>query len=99
MGKVREQQSTFVYMVAELIIWAYKQGYNITFGDAHARDGHSKNSFHYMRLAIDLNLFRDGVYLTDTEDHKPLGDKWVEMGGTWGGNFKRADGNHYSYGE
>ena len=99
MGRVREQQSKFALMVAELIIWAYEQGYNITFGDAFAKDGHSKNSFHYKRLAVDLNLFKDGKYLSDTEDHRPLGEKWIEMGGTWGGNFKRPDGNHYSLGE
>ncbi|MES0340696.1 MAG: M15 family metallopeptidase [Candidatus Humimicrobiaceae bacterium] len=99
MGRLREQQSTFIYMVAELIIWAYDNGYSLTFGDAFAKDGHSKNSFHYKRLAVDLNLFKDGVYLTRTEDHAPLGAKWIEMGGTWGGNFKNSDGNHYSYGE
>ncbi len=99
MGRLREQQSEFALMTAELIIWAYKKGYNITFGDAYAKDGHSKNSFHYKRLAIDLNLFKDGKYLQNTEDHAPLGAKWVEMGGTWGGNFKNKDGNHYSLGE
>ena len=61
--------------------------------------GHSKKSFHYNRLAIDLNLFKDGKYLTKTEDHRFLGEYWKSIGGTWGGDFKRKDGNHYSYGE
>lgn len=60
---------------------------------------HSPKSYHYFRLAADLNLFRDGEYLTHTEDHRPLGERWIELGGTWGGNFKRPDGNHYSWGE
>lgn len=60
---------------------------------------HSKLSFHYKRLAIDFNLFKDGKFLTETEDHYLLGQYWISMGGTWGGDFKRKDGNHYSFGE
>ncbi len=95
----REKQSEFVMMVASLILYVYQSGYELTFGDAYANTGHSKNSFHYKRLAIDLNLFKDGVYLTKTEDHKPFGDYWKSLGGTWGGDFIRQDGNHYSLGE
>ena len=93
------KQRKFTLMVSDLINWACNQGYELTFGDAFAKDGHSKNSFHYKRLAIDLNLFKDGEYLTTTEAHKPLGIYWKALGGTWGGDFKRKDGNHYSYGE
>ena len=60
---------------------------------------HSPASFHYNRLAADLNLFRDGKYLTRTEDHRPLGERWIELGGSWGGDFKNPDGNHYQLGE
>lgn len=94
-------------MVADLIIFAYDHGYELTFGDAY-RDprvhGHvgqkqsysSANSLHKERLAVDFNLFKDGVYLTRTEDHRPLGEYWESIGGAWGGRFKSADGNHYS---
>jgi len=58
---------------------------------------HSRNSFHYKKLAIDINLFKDGKYLRRTVDHKPLGLFWESLGGTWGGRFR--DGNHYSWGE
>lgn len=81
-------------MIADLIIFAYDNGYEITLGDAYAKTGHKKNSLHYIRLAIDLNLFKDGQYLDKTEDHKPLGEFWESMGGSWGGRFN--DGNHYS---
>lgn len=95
----------FTFMIAELIRWAYGQGYEITFGDAYrdprvfgkhgTKQGYGRShSNHKLRLAIDLNLFKDGVYLTETEDHKPLGQKWEDMGGEWGGRFN--DGNHYS---
>jgi len=91
---LRQKQSKFVRMVADLIIFAYNHGYELTFGDAWARDGHSNNSLHYIRLAIDLNLFKDGKYLPETEDHHILGEYWERIGGTWGGRF--GDGNHYS---
>jgi len=89
-----DKQRKFTQMVANLINYAYLQGYELTFGDAWAHDGHKKNSNHYIRLAIDLNLFKDGVYLTETSDHEFLGLFWEEMGGSWGGRFN--DGNHYS---
>lgn len=91
---LREKQSKFALMVSKLIQWAYDQGYELTFGDAYARSGHMPNSLHYSRLAIDLNLFKDGKWLDKTEDHKPLGEYWEGMGGSWGGRFR--DGNHYS---
>lgn len=97
-----KKQRKFTRLVADLIIHAYDQGYELTLGDAYAKEGHSDHSKHYSRLAIDLNLFKNGVYLTQTKDHKFLGDFWKSLDPecTWGGDFKRvSDGNHYSYGE
>lgn len=93
----REKQSIFVRKVALLILFIYDQGYELTFGDAWAKSGHMRGSFHYKRLAIDLNLFKDGVWLDDTEDHTFAGEFWESIGGTWGGRW--GDGNHYSWGE
>lgn len=93
---LRQKQSLFVELLAKLFLFAYENGYELTLGDAFARTGHSKNSNHYIRLAIDLNLFKNGVYLKDTLSHLPLGEFWEELhelccwGGRWG------DGNHYS---
>ena len=58
-------------------------------------------SFHYKRLAKDLNLFKNGRYLTSTESHRFLGEFWESLNTkcTWGGRFGAKDGNHYSYGE
>ena len=107
---LREQQSKFAKMAAELILKAYEMGYEVTLGDAyrdprlHGEMGVKKaygaaNSFHKIRLAIDLNLFKDGKFLTTTADHRPLGEWWESKGGAWGGRFKQADANHYSLGE
>lgn len=92
-----DEQRKFTKMIAKLILWAYQQGYELTLGDAWAKTGHVDGSFHYKRLAVDLNLFVAGEYQTTTEAHTPLGEQWEKMGGTWGGRFD--DGNHYSLGE
>lgn len=105
---LREKQSRFALMAARLILQAHAMGYAVTLGDAyrdprlHGQPGVKRgygaaNSFHKRRLAIDLNLFKDGQYLEGTEAHRPLGEWWESQGGTWGGRFR--DGNHYSLGE
>ena len=103
-----DTQWLFLQEVAELINYAHSLGYKLTLGDGY-RDprlhgdvgekkgyGHAE-SFHKKRLAIDLNLFINGEYKTDTESHRPLGEYWESLGGTWGGRFD--DANHYSWGE
>ena len=100
--KLSERQAKFSLMVALLIQYAHFLGYSLTFGDAHSKvefGVHSLKSFHYKRLAVDLNLFIDGVYQKSTEAYELLGKFWVFIGGTWGGNFKKKDGNHFSLGE
>lgn len=100
-----QKQRKFTLMVAELIQFAYDKGYELSFGDAYRdprafgpvgtrRYYSSANSLHKERLAIDLNLFKNGRFLTSTEDHRELGEFWESIGGTWGGRFN--DGNHYS---
>jgi len=96
---LRQRQSKFVRMVSLLLHYADQMGYELTFGDAWAKSGHKKGSFHYKRLAIDLNLFIKGKYQRSTKAHEPLGVFWESLHGTWGGRFKNPDGNHYSYGE
>lgn len=97
-------------MLPALINKAIELGYEVTLGDAY-RDprlhgavgekkgyGHSK-SCHKIRLAIDLNLFKDGVYLTDGAGHIELGAWWVQQhpDARWGGDFKSKDFNHYAF--
>ena len=91
---LNQKQFEFTYAVSRLIEFAYMNGYSLTFGDALAKTGHRRNSFHYKALAIDLNLFKDGRYLKNNLDHIELGTFWESIGGTWGGRWN--DGNHYS---
>lgn len=96
----REKQSRFVKCIGQLIVYAYENGYELTFGDTYpGKFKHSEHGRHPMGLAIDLNLFRDGKYLTDTMDHAPLGQYYESLDphASWGGRWN--DGNHYSYGE
>ena len=96
---LRQKQAKFTESVAHLILFAIKRGYTLTFGDAYAHEGHKVGSFHYKRLAIDLNLFRGERYLTTTKDHEELGMYWESLDSqcSWGGHW--YDGNHYSFGE
>lgn len=95
--ELREKQSKFVKMIAQLIIFAESMGYELTFGDAY-RDPRCTyshvNSLHRHRLAVDFNLFKDGHFLDKSYFHEPLGEYWESIGGAWGGRW--GDGNHYS---
>lgn len=105
---LRKKQSEFALAVSNLLQWAYENGYEVTLGDAYrdprvhgeygSEGGYGRQeSCHKIRLAIDLNLFKDGKYLSSTEDHKPLGEFWETLheDASWGGDFN--DGNHYSF--
>jgi len=98
------EQWVMTRMLAELLDRAHEMGYEVTLGEAFRSKEEAerlaaagkgiKDSLHCRRLAIDLNLFKGGLYLTRTEDYRPLGEFWESRGGTWGGRFK--DGNHFS---
>lgn len=107
-----EKQAAFAVLVARLILHAESLGYAVTLGESWRSDAEAarlaklgagiKRSLHCDRLAQDLNLFRDGVWLKATDDHRPLGEWWEAQstptltcywGGSWGN-----DGNHYSVG-
>ena len=94
MSKLLKQQQRLPCMIAKLIMWGEDKGYKFTFGDCARMDrkGHMENSLHYSRLAVDLNVFRDGVYLKRTEELKALGEYWESIGGARVPN----DGNHFS---
>ena len=62
---------------------------------------HMPGSLHEIGLAADILLYRDGVYLTNPDEYKLLGELWEAMGKTlklplaWGGRFN--DANHFSF--
>ena len=104
-----EKQRLFCQLAAKLIQQAAALGYECRFGEAYrtpeqaalnAEHGTGiKNSEHCKRLALDLLLDKEGVWLTDLESYRPLGEWWKEQHelARWGGDFKTlSDANHFS---
>jgi hypothetical protein len=105
--RLGEKQELFAKLIAQHILWLYKQGYAVRCGDffrdprVHGQVGEDKGygapySMHKDKCAADLNLFYDGQFLTKTSDHLESGEKWESRHPLccWGGRFE--DGNHYS---
>ena len=101
-----QKQRRFTKMLQVLLERAHDMGYELTVGDAFrdprvfgihgdkkAGSYSAAYSNHKLRLAIDLNLFKDGEYLTTDEAHAPLKDFWESIGG---GKRIPGDSNHYS---
>lgn len=96
---LRDKQALFARLLGLLIKEAYARGFELTLGEGwrppemvkiYADDGRgSGRSLHPDRLAQDLNLFKDGVWLKSTEWWERLNPLC-----RWGGRF--GDGNHYS---
>jgi hypothetical protein len=113
MMKLSQKQQLFAHDVACLITQIFKQGYGCTLGECwrtkeqaeiYAKNGKGiLSSLHCKRLAIDLNLFKDGVYLTDSKEYLKFGSFWesIDANNRWGGFFvkkyggKIVDGNHF----
>lgn len=102
-------EERFAQDAATLIQQAALLGYTVTLGeafrtplqaaaDAAAGTGIS-HSLHTQRLAIDLNFFKNGVWVTDGSELADVGAWWKSLGPDhyWGGDFKsNSDGNHFS---
>lgn len=104
---LNQLQWKFARLIPKLLDKAFELGYEISLGDAY-RDprafgmlgvtkayGHPKSA-HKRRLAIDLNLFKDGTFMDESEAHRQLGEWWEAQDSMcrWGGRW--GDGNHYS---
>lgn len=108
-----KKQARFSHHVALLIQHATRAGYDVSFGEAYRSPEQAKfqtkinaekgigiaASLHTQRLAVDLNLFFSGKFLTTTEEYRPIGEWWEALCDEcrWGGRFKKADANHFSF--
>lgn len=106
-----ERQNHFCQSVVILLDWLHKQGYQTTFGEAFRPDFVAKiyaqkgmgivDSQHCKRLAIDLNIFKNDVYLQTKEDLQFAGEFWEALSSNglkhrWGGNYHdRPDTDHF----
>lgn len=107
--KLSEARCAFSQCLAELVIAAHVMGYSVAFDEVtvhltpkNPTGNHKPNSNHYVGLAGDLTLYREGLYLTDTLEYEKVGLAWEAMGKlkgldlVWGGRFGHSDGNHFS---
>ena len=102
-----QKQRRFFKALGKLNQKIHDLGYEATQGDGYrdprvfGKIGEVKGygnaySCHKLRLAVDINLFKEGVYLETTEAHRKLGEWWESLAPDhcWGGRFD--DGSHYS---
>jgi len=95
-----DKQWEFAKNVSALLQWIERRGWKVTFGDAY-RDSRcnygSKSSKHRRRLAIDLNLFVNGIYQTQaTEEYLEVARQWESMPHCRSG-ARFNDINHFEY--
>lgn len=102
-----DKQRLFAKHVGMLIDHIYLHGYEVTLDWCYRPPDVAayyadlgigiRSSLHTLKLAIDLNLFKNGKWLRLTEDHRPIGEFWESLHplARWGGRF--GDGNHYSF--
>lgn len=102
--KIGEAQELFGRLLGELLVYIHLKGYQVRLGDVLARatdtdingkPTHKKNSQHFKKLAIDINLFKDGGFLSKTEDHKIFGEFWESLHPNCRSGTRYGDGNHY----
>jgi hypothetical protein len=101
------KQQRFAVAIAKLILYADSIGLPVTFGDAYrdkrlhgamgVKQGYGEaNSCHKLRLAVDLNIIKDGKLAPESEYLK-LQAYWRENLG--GSKTIPGDANHFSWQE
>ena len=104
-----QKQTLFARLLSSLIAEAFARGYEVTMGECWRSPEEAKRlagtgqgisqSLHSSRLAVDLNLFKNGRLLSLSEQYAEMGQWWEAQHELcrWGGRFKtRPDGNHFS---
>lgn len=107
-------QEEFAQSAAKLIQKAAELGYGVTFGEVWRTPTQAQwnadhhigiaHSLHMERLAIDLNVFKDGDYITAREPYEQLGTWWKSLKSPipgafyrWGGDIEHLqDLDHFS---
>lgn len=101
MSDLVEQQEKFAGMLGQLLCHIQTTPYRVTMGECWRTDEQAalnakkgvgiKNSLHCIRLAADLNFFKDGHLIPTPAE---IGEYWESIGGAWGGRF--GDPPHFS---
>ena len=95
MSSLGFKQEEFAVLIARLILWGNAQGYKMRLGEGFnaAGIGHKKNSNHYLKLAQDIFIYKEGEIEQDLEAHQRMHDAWDKLGGA---SRINNDLNHYS---
>ena len=103
-----EAQRLFTFYLPRLLDHVQELGLECTLGEAFRTPEQAEwnrehgtgiaNSLHCDRLAIDLNVFKDGAYTDDLADYTALGEYWKALHELcrWGGDFTSPDADHFS---
>jgi hypothetical protein len=107
-----EKQQIFALLNSRFVVRLCGMGYKVTFGEAYrppetaklyAQQGKGiRNSLHELKLAKDLNLFKEGRFLISIDEYREAGEIWKsystdEYECCWGGDFhSRPDADHFS---
>lgn len=95
MSELQDKQFLFGRILPNLLDAILDAGYTYTLGCTRCAlvGHHREGSCHYIGLAIDINLFKDGVWLKDGADHEQFHAVWEQLGGA---KAIPGDLNHYS---
>lgn len=105
-----QKRVLFTATLTKLLSWAAEQGLNVALDQVKRTEAEAKanavsgagiaNSNHLSGLAADLILYGpDWSYKSASADYKALGAYWKTLHplACWGGDFKKQDGNHFSF--
>lgn len=101
MTQLLQHQFKFAYNLGRLLQYIFQEGYTCTMGESfrtpeqqaiYLKKGLTKtsNSRHMQRLAVDINIFKDGQLLTKSDDYLPFAKYWQQLspdnvaGAYWG---------------
>ena len=102
--RLSQYQRIFSKNVAKLILFAYDNGIELTFGEAYRtreqqliylESGKSRTmkSNHLRRLAVDFNFFVDNELTYNWQIVKQVGDYWETLhpNNRWGGDWNKNE--------
>jgi hypothetical protein len=107
--KLIEKQKLFPLLLAQFYLDLKKRGYEFTLGESYRPPETAKlyqlegrgiaTSNHCIKIAQDLNLFKNGFFLSKLEQYQEAGNLWEsystnEYQCCWGGEWGDAD--HFS---
>ena len=103
---LHEKQLLFGILFPRFLMQLHSMGYGVKIGevkrtqeqaDINAATGAGiSNSLHLILLAGDIELYRDGTWLTEIEQYKEAAETWESMHELCTAGYYFGDGHHFS---